>query len=175
MPEIHEETLMAVAALFLAGWVIWLVFRRSQLTTQLRLNRTETFNRLIEKFGSTKEFIEFAQSEEGKKLLADTPASIPNPLTKVLRYIQAGVLFIIVGIAYFINAGRWQFINDPNYFHKAEDFNSYGTIAMLLGVGLLIIAGVTYLFIRRWHLANGSGKRSPATIPHTPTDAANNG
>src|SRR5712671_6589661 len=124
MDVIHEETILAVAAIALAGWIVWLFFRRYQLATQARLQRTESFNRLIEKFGSAKEFAEFAQSEEGKKLLADPVTPNPNPLSKVLRYLQAGILFILIGVAYFINASRWQFgpAQDPNYFHKAEDF-----------------------------------------------------
>jgi hypothetical protein len=162
MEQIHEETYMFIAALALVGWILWLFFRRYQMMTQARLQRTESFNRLIEKFGTAKEFAEFAGTEEGKKLLADPVTPPPNPLTKVLRFLQAGILFILIGAAYFVNASRWQGITEaqsPAYYHQSNDFMSYGTLAMLLGVGLLIVAGVTYVFVRRWHLANGSAHK----------------
>ena len=162
MDQFHEETLMFIAVIFLVGRVLWLFFRRYQMSTQARLQRTESFNRLIEKFGSAREFAEFAQTEEGKKLLADPLAPPPNPLTKVLRFLQAGVLFIIIGGAYFVNASRWKDITEaqnPNYYHQMMDSNYWGTLAMFLGVGLVIVAGVTYIFVRRWHLANGSATK----------------
>ena len=162
MDTFHEETIIFAAVLALAGWVLWLLFRRYQLSVQTRLQRTESFNKLIEKFGSAKEFAEFAQSPEGKKLLDDPMLPPPNPLTKVLRFLQAGILFVMIGGAYFINANRWKGLTeaqDPNYYHQMMDSNYWGTLAMLLGVGLIIVAGVSYIFVRRWHLANGSSKK----------------
>ena len=159
MDLIHEETIMFVALVALAGWVLWLLFRRYQLSTQTRSQRTEAFNKLVEKFGSPKELAEFTQTAEGKKLLADPISSAPHPLTKVLRFLQAGILFIAIGGAYFINANRWKDITEtqsPNYYHQMMDSNYWGTLAMLLGVGLIIAAGISYIFVRHWHLANGS-------------------
>ena len=162
MDQIHEETYLAVAVIVLAGWVFWLFFRRYQLSTQARLERTLSFNKLIEKFGNVKEFAEFAQTEEGKKLLTDPATPFPNPLTKVLRFLQVGILFVVIGCAYFINAGRWKDITEtqnPNYYHQMMDSNYWGTLSLFIGIGLIVVAGVTYIFVRRWHLANGSLKK----------------
>ena len=113
------ETLMIPALLVLVLFPLWLLFRRYQVSTQVRIQRIESFNRLIEKFGSAKEFAEFAQTAEGKKLL-DDPSPPPNPLTKVLRFLQAGVLFIMAGAAYWINAWRLRSETDFNYVHPVS-------------------------------------------------------
>lgn len=162
MDQIHEETYMFVALLLLVGWILWLIFRRYELSTQVRLRRTESFNRLIEKFASAKEFAEFAQTEEGKKMLADPIVPLPNPLTKVLRYLQAGVLSILIGVACFVNAGNGYIAGEAQseaFYRRMNEYNSYGTLAMLLGGGLILVAGITYVFVHRWHLANGAAKK----------------
>ena len=159
MNEYMVGVVMIPSVLALAGWVLYLFFRRYQVSTQLRLQRIESFNRLIEKFGSAKEFAEFAQSAEGKKLLDDPMSTPPNPLTKVLRFLQAGVLFIMAGFAYWINATRLRSETDPNYVHQMMDANYWGTLAIFIGIGLIVTAGISYIFVRRWHLANGSTKK----------------
>ena len=163
--DITEQTINAiifVALLALGGWVVWLFFRRFQTHTRARLHRTEVFNKLIEKFGSTKEFVEFIQTAEGKKLLEDPVAQPRDPLAKILRFLQAGILFVAIGCAYFFNASRWKDLTeaqDPNYYHQMMDANYWGTLAIFLGVGLIVVAGISYLFVRHWHLANGSAKK----------------
>ena len=162
MTEDVINAIMFAALLSLGAWIVWLFFRRFQTHTQARLHRTEVFNKLIEKFGSTKEFVDFVQTAEGKKLLEDPVAQPRNPLAKILRFLQAGILFIAIGGAYFLNANRWKDLKeaqDPNYYHQMMDSNYWGTLATSLGVGLLVVAGVSYLFVRHWHLANGSAKQ----------------
>ncbi|HTK82146.1 MAG TPA: hypothetical protein VL633_07640 [Bacteroidota bacterium] len=160
MDHLQEETYLFLALLALIGWVFWLIFRRYQTGAEVRIQRIASFNRLIEKFGTAKEFADFAQSEEGKKILADPVAPPYNPLTKVLRFLQAGVLLVIIGIAFFVNASNGYLSDDPVshelYYRRMNEFNSYGTLSLLLGIGSIVLAGVTWVFVRRWRLANGS-------------------
>jgi hypothetical protein len=158
----HNQIAEAVAAFSifaLVGWVLYLFFRRYQVTTQLKSQRIESFNRMIEKFGSAKEFIEFTESPQGKKLLEEPASQMPNPLNKVLRFIQAGVLFVMVGGGYWFNGTRLRGNADPNYFHQGMDSFYWGSLSLTLGIGLLIVAGISYIFVRRWHLANGVAKQ----------------
>jgi len=57
------------------------------------------------KFGSAQEFTQFLQTENGKRFIEDTLPKPPNLLGKVLRFLQAGVLFVMIGFGYRINAG----------------------------------------------------------------------
>jgi hypothetical protein len=150
------ETVAVPSVLAFAGWILYLFYRRYQVSTQLRLQKVDAFNKLVEKFGSGKEFVEFAQTEHGKKLLVDPILPPPNPLTKVLRLLQAGIIFVGLGIASLINGARLSAITEPAYVNQMIQANHYGTLAVFLGLGLIVAAGVSYIFVRRWHLANGS-------------------
>jgi hypothetical protein len=124
----------------------------------LQSQRIDSFNRLIEKFGTAREFIEFAQTPQGKKLLEEPAAPRPNPLNKILRYLQAGVIFIMVGVGYYINAVRLAGLTDIPFVFERMHAYYWSTISLCLGVGVLIVAGITYIFVQRWHLANGDSK-----------------
>ena len=156
--RIHEETYMFLGVLLLVGWVIYLVFRRYQVISEARTKRAEAFNKLVEKFSSAQEFSAFLETENGKKFIEDPIPAPGHPYGKVLRYIQAGILSLLIGFAYWINASR---INstDPNYIHQMMDSNYWGTLAVFLGIGLLVVAGITFVLTRHWHLGNGSSRK----------------
>ena len=158
-----DETMMVaiVVGLSVAFLALLACFisRRYQTGKEMRLQKIDAFNRMIEKFGTAKEFAEFANSEGGRRLL-DEPISRPtHPLTKVLRFLQAGIVFILVGIGSWVNADRLKSRTEVWYVSQMIESNHYGTLLVFLGVGLFIVGGVTYLLVRRWHLANGSGNK----------------
>ena len=144
------------SVLAFAGWVLYLFHRRYEIATQVRRQKIESFNKLVEKFGTGMEFVEFAQTEHGKRILGDPILPPPNPLAKLLRLLQAGIVFLALGIASWINAARLSTATDPNYVNQMFQAYHYGTLAAFLGLGLVVAAGVSYIFVRRWHLANGS-------------------
>ena len=144
------------SVLAFAGWVLYLFYRRYEIATQVRRQKIESFNKLVEKFGTGMEFVAFAQTEHGKKLLGDQIFPPPNPMAKLLRMLQAGIVFLALGIASWINAARLTSATDPNYVNQMIEANHYGTLATFLGLGLIVAAGVSYIFVRRWHLANGT-------------------
>ena len=153
----HSSEVMMFACLLAAvAFTLWLLFRRYQVSMEVRMQRIESFNKLIEKFGSAKEFTEYAQTDEGKKLLADPVLPPPNPLAKVLRFLQAGIIFLMIGFADWINASRLGTEADPNYVHQKLNADYWGTLAVFLGLGLMVTAGVSYMIVKRWHLTNGS-------------------
>jgi hypothetical protein len=152
------ETVAAFSIFALVGWVLYLFFRRYQVATHLKSQRIESFNRMIEKFGSAKEFIEFAESPQGKKLLEEPVSPRVNPLNKILRFLQAGVLFIVVGIGHYLNAMRMASTTELPFVYDRMNAYYWGTLWLSLGVGLLLVAGISYIFVQRWHLANGETK-----------------
>jgi hypothetical protein len=153
------ESVTAFSILALSGWGFYLFFRRYQITIQLQQQRIESFNRMIEKFGTAKEFIEFTQTPQGKKLLDEPVGAKPNPLNKVLRFIQAGVLFIMIGFGYYLNGMRMADVTEvPMAFDRMNAYY-WGALSTCLGIGLLIVAAITFIFVRRWHLANGESKQ----------------
>ncbi|MBC8144018.1 MAG: hypothetical protein H7X80_00455, partial [bacterium] len=53
MNNYTSETLVIVAALVLIGFIVWLLFRRYQSGSQVRVLRIETFSRLLDRFPAT--------------------------------------------------------------------------------------------------------------------------
>ena len=156
----HSSDVLMFACLMAAvAFTLWLLFRRYQVSTQVRMQKLESFNKLIEKFGNAKEFVDFAQTEQGKKMLGDQASPPSNPLTKVLRFIQAGVLFLMIGFADWINATRLRPATEPNYVHQMIESDYWGTIFIFIGLGLILAAGISYIFVRQWHLANGASQK----------------
>ncbi len=152
-------TIAICAFLVLAGWGMYLLYRRYELMKQLQSQRIESFNRLIEKFGSAKEFIQFAESPQGRKILEEPVSPRPNPLNKVLRFLGSGILAVVLGGAFWFNGMRLSNQTDPINLRDASTWLSLGSLLLFMGVGLLIVAGTSYIFIRRWHLANGESKQ----------------
>ena len=147
---IIEEVVMMVTVPALAGWVLWLVFRRYQLHVHARLQRTETFNRLIDKFGTAKEFVDFLQTDAGRKVLEDPIAPPVSPMSSVRRFIQGGIVLIALGGALLLNALRLRGETDINFIREAMGMNYWGTIFLGGGVALMIVAAVTYFLGKRW-------------------------
>lgn len=146
---IIEEVVMMVTVPALAGWVMWLVFRRYQLHVQARVTRTETFNRLIDKFGTAKEFVEFLQTDAGRKLLEDPIAPPVSRMSSVSRFVQSGIILLGLGSALLLNANRLRGETDINFIREAMSMNYWGTIFLGGGVALMIVAMVSYFLAKR--------------------------
>ena len=147
---IVEEVVMMLAVAGLAAWVLWLLFKRHQLHAQARLLRSETFNRLVDKFGTAKEFVDFLQTDAGRKFLEDPIGPPVHPLTSVRRFVQGGVVLLVLGAALLVNALRLRNETDINYIQQAMGLNYWGTIFLGGGAALLIVAVVSYVLAKRW-------------------------
>ncbi len=146
---LEDVVLIAVTPL-LAGWVLWLLFKRHQLHTQARMQRNGTFNRLIDKFGTAQEFVDFLHTEAGRKFLEDPLTTPVNPMARVRRFVLGGVILIALGGAFFVNAFRYRGMTDINFVNEAIGLGNWGTIFTSCGVALLVIAGLSRLMARRW-------------------------
>jgi len=115
-------------------WVVFSTIRR------LKVARTqaEVHSRLIEKVGSSQEFLTFLESESGKQLVASIGIEQPsrNPYNRILTSVQAGVILICVSIALLVLG--------VNYTDVSEAFKILGGLGLALGIGFLISAGLSY-------------------------------
>jgi len=152
------EAATAIGLVVLICFILYLVFRRYQLTMQAKNNKIDTLNRLLEKFGTAKEFVEFAQSPQGKKLLEEPAAPMSNPLGKVMRFVQAGIVFALIGVADVINGIRLSSATEINFVYERANAYYWGTLALAIGIGLILAGAVTHYLAKQWHLTNGSAK-----------------
>jgi len=147
---IVEEVVLMVAVTALTAWILWLVFKRFQVQTHARAQRTETFNRLIDKFGTSKEFVDFLQSDAGRKVLEDPIAPPVDPRASVRRFIACGIILLGLGIALLLNALRLRGQTDINFVREAMGMNYWGTIFVGGGAALMIVAIVSHVLTKRW-------------------------
>lgn len=149
MNEFHEETLMLIGLVAFAAWVAWLFFRRAQLAAQRSQLDLELRNRLLDKFASAQEFLEFVETEKGRKLLQGLAPPASNPLLTPMRFMQAGVLSALLGCGFYLNAGRFTGLTDINFVNKVQDLKSWGTLFVAAGIGQVLAAAIGYEFARR--------------------------
>lgn len=145
----EDEVILFTALMVLVGWVLWLMMRRYQLQHHERIQRLEVQRELVKKFSSVPEFVDFVKSDEGKQIFTE-PESGAH--VKVIRYVTASVLLILVGITIMINAYSYRFETDSNYVSKAQDLYYWGSLAVAIGIGLVINAFITVRLAKSWNL-----------------------
>lgn len=115
-------------------WVVFSTIRRLKIARV----QAEVHSKLIEKVGSSQEFLTYLGSDAGKKLVASIGIEQPsrNPYNRILASVQAGVILVCVSIALMILG-----INFPD---AAEGFKILGGLGLALGIGFLVSAGLTF-------------------------------
>ncbi len=123
-------------------WVVFSTFRRMKVA---RI-QAEVHSKLIEKFGSSQDFLTFLDSESGKRLVTSIGIEQPNrnPYNRILASVQAGVILVCVSIAFLIIG-----VNFPDV---AEGFKVVGALGLALGIGFLISAGISYRLSKNFGL-----------------------
>ncbi len=149
MNELHEETLMLLGLVAFAAFLAWLFFRRSQLAAQRSQLDLELRNRLVDKFANAREFLEFVETEKGRELFQGLAPQPPHPFLNPMRFLQAGVLSVLLGCAIHLNAGRFAGLTDINFVNKVRDLESWGTLFVAAGIGQAVAAAIGYAFARR--------------------------
>ena len=133
--------LIFVPALFVAGWIVWIDSKRRQAKNK---QQTEVRTQILEKFGSSDEFINFLKTEEGQRYFETASRVGARPADKILRSIHIGVIFALVGVSSLIIG--WLFAGDgkPPLF--------IGALALAIGLGFLISASISYRLLKAWGL-----------------------
>lgn len=155
--QITDITVLFAVFVF-AGFLFWLGYRWYKVIIQARMQRAESFNRLLERFGSAKEFTDFLQTEQGRKFVADPMPAPRSSSHRILRLIQVGIVLVAMSGGFFLNAYRLRDATDMHYISQASDCQFWGLFALTVGFGLLITSAVTYFLAKHWHLMNGNGQ-----------------
>jgi hypothetical protein len=147
--EEHMQDLIPIVAIVMvfggAVAVFWVVFSTIRRLKVARV-QAEVHTRLIDKVGSSQEFLSFLETDSGKKLVASIGIEQPsrNPYNRILASVQAGVILLLLGIAFLFLGGH--------FADAAEGFVILGGLGVALGVGFLISAGLTYRLSRSFGL-----------------------
>lgn len=141
-----HESITFIGLFALAGWILWLLFRRYQLRRQENERRYETFSKLVDKFGTSREFVDFVQSNEGRSLLRDSGVNGVNAKQVALRMFIVAALLFAVGYGFMAGTSAYDNSTDPNYINKVADLRYWGKMAFGLAVGF-VAAGIMTQFL----------------------------
>jgi hypothetical protein len=128
------------------GWVVWAIVegRRRWMTVKAR---GEFYNRMIEKFGSAREFVDFLQTEGGLRFLETFSTERIGPMDRILGSAQKGCILTIVGLGLLLLGWKYRLEEDV--------FTVLGTVVLALGIGFLVSAGISYRLSKGWGLLAG--------------------
>ena len=156
-----------ITAFAAISWVIYIIvdgFRRRQ---HIRL-ATEFHGKLLDRIGSAKEFGEFLNTSGGTKFLDSlTIEREGGPHISILRALQAGFVFLALGIGLFVLIGNTTLTFSD--FPQGDDeagIAVLATISTSIGVGLLFSAVVSYGLSRRLGLFDGESARRSIDSVH---------
>jgi hypothetical protein len=106
--------------------------------------------RLIDKFGSPKELLDYLQSDAGRKFLTPRTVQKAMPYRRILGAAQAGVVLTFVGVAFWLIRGSF----DQDGMLVATFI---GGVTLALGIGFIVSAILAHMLSSKWGLLNGNG------------------
>ena len=157
MQWFESDTLMFVSVVALAGWIIWLHFRRRQQAIELKRMQMHLSTNALQKFGAADEFVAFLQSKEGRSMLCDDQLPEKGRSRTSIRLVQIGSLMLFAGVGLYLSAYWYGEPPNADMAEVLSVFTFTGTTAISLGVGLFVAALVTSVW-ERW-----SGERNNKT------------
>jgi hypothetical protein len=143
-----EADLITVCVIaLLAGWLSWLYFQRAREARQLESQRIAALAKLLDKCSSAEEFVAFATSDDGKRILAPKAAT-GTALHSILRFAQIGTVALVLGGATLWSASDLRHATDTHSLQQASERDFWGTSLVGLGAALIAAGGVSYFFAR---------------------------
>lgn len=149
------ELMQGLGALIIFGtivsFVIWLI---KTVLDQRRWNRlsrihAEVHGKLLDRFGSNEELAAYMQTPSGQRFLEsgpsplqEQPRALSAPVSRILWSVQAGVVLMMGGFGMLMVSRR--FADEAGEF-----FIAMGILAVALGGGFVISAGVAYVLSRK--------------------------
>lgn len=129
-------------------WLIHVMLENRRWNRIFKL-QTDVHGKLIEKFASNQELLNYMDTEAGKRFLEAAPIPVnfdqdqrvPNAVARVLTPLQIGVVFTLLGAGLlFLRSSL------PDY---AAPLLVFGTLALMPGIGFILSAGITWVLAER--------------------------
>ena len=138
----NPDTIPIITVFSSFSWVAWLLFSsiRRYKVAQLQ---AEMQGRLLQRFDSPDALLGYAQSDAGRQFIKGLDIERSTPYSQILKGVQVGIVFIFFG-AGLLRLHAWN-IGD-------EGPLVFGTLALALGLGFGVAAGVSYFLSRSFGL-----------------------
>jgi len=132
--------MLTFAVLF--GFVFW-ISKRAKIEQARSAAKMNLQTRMLEKFSSAQEFVDFVSTPEGQTFLASSTDVTErlNPLLKLYQSMRWGFVLSLVGIGFIILS-----------FMVEREMIVPGVLALTLGLGFLISSLVGQKLAQSWGL-----------------------
>jgi Na+/melibiose symporter-like transporter len=132
----------------MVGFIVFMIARTKARTAQVQ---AEVQSRLIDRFSSSKEFVDFLHSPEGKALLGGVD-TLPKLRTtdNILRGIRTGIITTFLGLGFLALCLSEEVRNDG--------FLIAGCVLTAIGIGNFVSTFVSVRLSRQWGLMPGTSK-----------------
>lgn len=129
--------------------ILWLVFNYKLKRDR---GRAEDRERLLARFGSGQEMVDFLSSPAGESFLRTFAHKPSNPAKELSGTLQGGLVTLFLGLGFLILA--WKGIVGGEAFYVP------GTILTMIGLGILLSVAVSAKLLKRTGLLprNGEGR-----------------
>ncbi len=132
-----------------SGFILWMIFSYKLKRDR---GRTEDRERLLARFGSSREMVEFLSSPAGEQFFRTFAQRSSHPVKELGKSLQGGLVTLFLGLAFLILA--WTGVIGGEAFYVP------GTIMTMIGLGILLSAAVSAFLLKRSGLLprNGEGR-----------------
>lgn len=149
--DLLEGMLIFSVVAFIAFVLAWLVRTVIEQRRWSRLSRTQTevHTKILDRFGSTEELLQYARTPAGARFLESAPIPLHveqpaqnAPMNRIMWSIQLGVVVALGALGMLLVSFRFE-------KEGAQALFAMGTIAFCVGTGFIAAAGVSLLLSRR--------------------------
>lgn len=147
------ETFSIFGAFLFAAFILtWLIRTLIEQRRWSRLTKTqaEVHNKLLDRFASNEDLLNYIQTPSGKRFLESAPIPLDQPpsrpvsapIGRILLSVQAGLVALAGGIGLRVVSASVQ-------KDAAEPLSALGVLAISIGIGLVVSAGASFMLSRR--------------------------
>ena len=136
------------------GWVAWIVAGTIRRTRAARL-QAEVQGKLLDKFGSSRDLLDYLHTTQGQRFLEFVVTERANPYSRILASAQAGVIMTLVGAA-LLMLRRMATVQEA-----ADVLLVFGTLVITLGIGFLASGALSFVLSRSWGLLDARPELPP--------------
>ena len=130
-------------------WLLRLLLQNRRWNRIFRV-QTEIHTKLLDKLGGNQELLTYLGSEAGRKFMELAPIAaafeppksggLPASIIRILAPLQFGIVSTLVGVGVLCVRG---------YLNDSGELLLVGTLALMLGIGLILSAGISWIITRR--------------------------
>ena len=149
--ELASDVAPAMVFIGVVGAILWLtrVFLENRRWSRIFKLQTDVHGKLIDRFGSSQELLNYMGTEAGKRFLEAAPIPVdfesqqrmPNAVARVLTPLQIGIVMVLRGAGFLVRRHAETDMRIPMLV--------LGTIFLMPGIGFILSAGITWILAGR--------------------------